>query len=263
MKNVIAILFLVLCFESLKAQDTIYKQDGTRSVVTILLNSPDQVKYQRYSNPDSLIYYMDKNYIRKIVFQNGEVVVCKGSFIKPDSIQEQPNVDFGNKVFGCNYLSVNMIDFFSGLININYEYTFKSGKVAIKIPLLTGYGNFTSGQDDITNGYRLSQTIIGSGVNLNFYPFGQRQISYYVGPSLEIRTYRDNESTYNPTNQTSTLIRKTGMQYAISLQNGVLFQAGTHFYLSLSLGLGYKHNNTSEYQNDFSGRVGANIGYRF
>lgn len=262
MRNVL--IFFLLFIGTVQAQDTIFRQDGTHSVVTILEINPAVVKYQLYDNTQGLVFFIDKNYVKKIVYRNGDINFFPGITLADDTIHARlyPKHDIVNS--GNNIISLNAGGLFWGVVTLNYEHILKSGNFSLKIPLSAGLSAFNSSNQDYTyEEYSPRQTIIGSGINFNFYPGGQRKVAYFLGPAIDIRAFNTFQYNYDPATSNYIVNKKVGFIYGLLFQNGISFQAGTNLYLSLNLGLGFGYFDIFNSYVTFMSRGGANIGYQF
>ncbi len=259
------ILILFSC-NLLQAQDTLYKSNGSISPVKILEIKQAQVRYRYSSTPDGPVFVIPKEYIFKIVYSTGETISFSAKTSGPVASNDVGQTNDSKWKNGRNFLSLNVADLIVGMVTFNYEYTLNSGCLSFKFPINTGFHSFNQDYNDTyySEGYLPKMTIIGSGISLNFYPGGQGQVAYFVGPSFELRAFHDYRTIYYPNTSTYVTKKEIGILYGLLIQNGVLFQAGPHLNLSLNLGLGYGNRssfgNTNGY---FMTRAGANIGYKF
>jgi len=259
------ILILFSC-NLLQAQDTLYKSNGSISPVKILEIKQAQVRYRYSSTPDGPVFVIPKEYIFKIVYSTGETISFSAKTSGPVASNDVGQTNDSKWKNGRNFLSLNVADLIVGMVTFNYEYTLNSGCLSFKFPINTGFHSFNQDYNDTyySEGYLPKMTIIGSGISLNFYPGGQGQVAYFVGPSFELRAFHGYRTIYYPNTSTYVTKKEIGILYGLLIQNGVLFQAGPHLNLSLNLGLGYGNRssfgNTNGY---FMTRAGANIGYKF
>ncbi len=72
MKNIIAIVSLLLCGSTLFAQDIITKKDGTDIQAKVTEVSNSQIVFKKFSNLDGPSYKMDVADILMITYENGE-----------------------------------------------------------------------------------------------------------------------------------------------------------------------------------------------
>jgi hypothetical protein len=265
MRYLLLLLLLSVYADNLHAQDTLYKMDGSRTVVNILEIKQTVVNYKTYSSPDGPVFVLNKSYISKIVRQNGETISFPGMIATEDTIRNNYSNNPITKFYGRHFFSLNTGDLLSLMVTLNYEYTFKSGKFSLKFPLSTGLYSFSSSPEYYYNErYVPSKTIIGSGIDLYYYPFGQKPVAYFLGPSFEFRIFRNDTYVYDPITYVSVLHKDIGTRYRIFFQNGVLFKVGIHFNLSLNLGLGYSQpDQPNDSRSNIRLRGGLNIGYKF
>lgn len=259
MRYFLVVLFLSFYSVNLHAQDTLYKTNGSRNVVKILEIRQTGVKYKSSSNPDGPVFVLNKNYISKIVRQNGEVI----SFpvYVDHAVQNQFNAGFIRR----NILSLNVSDLFVGMFTVNYEHALKSGKLSLKIPLSTGFHTLSGTHNEYSNDtYLPVTTIVGAGIELDFYPAGHRQVDYFIGPSLQYRLFNADYGYYDPASSIYSLKKRTGTFMGFFIQNGVFFQAGTKLALSLELGLGYVNiTDTDRPDGGIRMNFRTNIGFKF
>lgn len=80
-------LILVLCTVSwARAQDRIVRRDSTVIEARVLLITPDEVQYKRFSNPDGPTYVLPLAAVHRIVYPNGDCDL----FIAPASGTVEP-----------------------------------------------------------------------------------------------------------------------------------------------------------------------------
>jgi len=259
MRYFLAVLLLSFCSVNLQAQDTLYKQDGSRTVVNILEIRQAEVKYKFYSKPDGPVFILNKNYISKIVRPNGEVISFPVYEDRTD--QNSYNTSFIRR----NIISLNVSDFFVGMITVNYEHSLKSGKISLKIPLSSGFHTLSGTHNDYSfDTYLPVTTIVGTGIELSFYPAGHRQVDYFIGPSLQYRLFNAEYGYYDPVSSIYSVKKSTGTFTGFFIQNGVFFQTGPNLALSLELGLGYV--NITDTDRPYGGirmNFRTNIGFKF
>ena len=265
MQKLLVFLVVAIFAVNLHAQDTLFKTNGQRQVVTILDIMQTQIKYRPYLTQDAPVFIIQNRYVSKIVFKNGETKTFTAKATTPDSTNNIPFPKQENNTNSRHFISLNAADLLMGMFTIDYEYTLGSGKLGLKFPLSTGYGIFNQTNVDYGYGrYVPRSTIIGSGISLNFYPAGLSQVAYFVGPSFQYRKFRADYNFFDPVNYTTTYIKRNGTFISLFIQNGLLFQAGPKLNLNLNIGLGYAHiTETENPDNAFRMNLGANIGYRF
>lgn len=268
----------------LSGQDTLYKVDGAKQIVNILEINFSQVKFNLFQNSDTRIHVISKDEVTEIVFKNGvRNIIVEGSIIEKQKHLKNPKienksisdrlfygptttdtlkkVDLRHTDFGRNFISINLFDLSFGSLTINYDYTFKSGYVALKFPIslaLTYDSDFANGE--------IQDKKYTLGLDINIFPNGQGKSNYYFGPSIELGEYyvRSYSNIGVQKNQ-----KYPGFFYGLLIQNGVLFQPSKHFNIAVNFGIGYAKLNYNRptiitYSNsNVLFRLGINIGYKF
>ncbi|HMG15430.1 MAG TPA: DUF3575 domain-containing protein [Saprospiraceae bacterium] len=284
MRQFLILIILLYLTGLISAQDTLYKTDGAIQIVKLLEVNPTQIKYKLIQNPDSLIHVLSKENVIRIVSNNGLITIISETPTReklPNHLKtkksdvniidslftaQTPKPVIKNKVdlrktdFGRNFISLNVSDLYFSSFTINYDYTFKSGKSVLKFPISIALRENTDGLNN--NNPDKKFTI---GLDYYYFPTGQGESKYFLGPALEYGKYNVRE----------TIIASSDFQinsrtfYSIIFQNGVLFQPSKHFNLSFNLGIGYaKVNIQNSFYQFFSSeytliRFGINMGYKF
>lgn len=125
------ISFLLLSIDGF-SQDKIVKKGGETLEVKILEISPNEIKYQVFSDPTGPIYIMDKDRILEVIFENGRVE-------RYESPLNDSELYIGQKK---RALKMNFISPLLGYTQVAYERSLKPGR-----------------------GYEMSLGIIGLGQN--------------------------------------------------------------------------------------------------
>jgi len=273
----ISILLLSILFpiHLLHAQDTLYKENGSRLVVTIIEIAETQVKYRVANDTANTTYVIHKNEVKKIVHENGMTdLFPKDAFYKKGAVKK---ADPRQTDFGRHFFSLTATDLIAPCLTLNYEYIFKSGYFGLRVPLSFALSNtqenyFFRFSDEMNSGEH-GRKIFSSGIDFNIYPAGQGTVSYYWGPVFEWGQF-DYYSYASYVSSTSENYNK-GNFYALLLQNGLLFQLSRHLNISTFGAAGcsmvyikYHHpnytNHTYKYtQIGFALRWGIGVGYKF
>lgn len=246
MRTYFYLAFWVLISTPMYAQDTLYRDNGVSSLVTILEVNHDQVKYKLFSNPEGPMYVLSKAYIDKIVYASGWIEEFPGT--KTTTSLPVAKVDPRTTDFGRNFISFDLFDLGSGSITLGYERIFKSGYSSIKLPISFAIPG---------PGRHYVRPLFAAGLEYNLYPTGQGTIRFLYGPAFE---YKRVEYLYSDHDK--------GCSYAFLGQVGVLHQQDKHFNCSLTFGFGYARiiqndNYGSFTENQGVARVQLNLGYKF
>lgn len=251
MKYKILLLIISVSFSLfLKAQDTLFKTDGSKLIVKVIEITKEQIKYKSFSNLDGPTYIIDKKEISKIVYQNGSTEIFTDLYAGT-----RGNTGGRGEEYGRHYISINILDMIFNSATIAYEYTL-SPDLGIKIPLSVGT-NLNPAINYDGWGYYSGSKIFSTGISLNIYPKEIKKASIFIGPSMEYGMYSDIEYMYNyPYPSTKRIVRNSF--YAVTVSTGVLVQS-KKFNSSYCIGLGV----VSGYETTIAGRIGINLGYRF
>ncbi len=238
------------------AQDTLFMADGSIRIVKILQVNPDQIKYTSATNLDAPTHVVGIDYISKVVYENGTVrVYAPGAQPSGAEKEKLPEVNFKK-----NIVSFNALDLLFGSITISYERYFNKGYFGIKVPLSVGFLKLKNGYTFAGHGssFFSGVKIISSGLDFNFYPFGNEWFSYFAGISCNYGVHK-----YNDYEFIGQEIRpRVGYYLGGSLNNGVVFNFHEKFFFSGNLGVGALREFT---RHSASSQLiyGVNIGYKF
>ena len=239
MKKAIIFCFTVLLYSSITyAQDRIYKTDNSVVEAKVIEITTAEIKYKLFSNLDGPTYVLNKSEAAIIIYQNGQHEVFSKNAKASISTIKSFHYDSLKK----NIISINLFDVIYTHLTISYEYLLKSGRIGIKIPLSishskASYSNYSR--------YNFNQkTIYSAGVDLNFYPNGQkRKINYYLGPAFHYGVFNYYSSIYI----TPQILN--GDCFALLFNNGIRFRPAPGINISFELGLGYREDRTTNYKN--------------
>lgn len=204
------IFFILLSSLStlLFAQDRVYLLEGDVFDVKVTEISAKELVYKKYSNLTGPDYKVKLQEIERIVYENGEIDVFNEVKTQKDSPFKVLPSDLGN-----NIIYLNVVDILFQNITFGYERILgENRKLGIRIPVsFSLYGN--NNNDILFNTYN----VFYSGIDLNFYPFGQRQASFYIGPVIRSGVSRFRNDVFDEFNF-STVVSSSA--YATFLFNG-------------------------------------------
>src|ERR1051325_2530086 len=175
MKFIFLIFLLALSF-FVRAQDTLYRADGSKLIVKVTEISKNELRYKDYSNPDGPVYIVNKNEISKVVYQNGS-----SETFSDISIGKRGNSGERGQEYGRHFISLNLFDLIFNSATVAYEYTL-SPELGIKVPISIGTN---LNREILYNdwGYYSGSKIFSTGISFNFYPREIKKVAYYIGPS--------------------------------------------------------------------------------
>ena len=199
--------------------------------------------------------------------------------LKREGDPERPRVNYGSNILRLSPITAMDIGVGFGL---SYERIFgQEQMVGLIIPaslILQNKDGYNPLNGSYNNDIRYN-TYFYFTPGLKIYPFGQRRVTYAVGPSLMFMygggkewTSEYDMNTGNTTYRESTISRT---RFGMLINNYVNFQITPSFNLGLELGLGMRyydkesHTNTFYNYGDFNngfdvtGQFSMTLGYRF
>ncbi|QRR01682.1 hypothetical protein [Dyadobacter sandarakinus] len=267
----LAMLFMFMSLLA-AAQDVLVKKNGTTLKGKVTEVGVDRVFYRFSDDPNSAVFVIRKNVLSRIEFANGEIVVLD----ERDQIKARKSTNMNtDEAFGrslINFSPFKALDSGPGF-GLSYEAVVdKRGLFGIVLPLTFTFPE--SGLypfEDNTSGAHMFYVEPG----LKIYPFGQRKVTYAVGPSLftgfgERDKYINN---YDPVTgvYTSDYGRAKTFRFGLIVNNYVNFQITQHFQLGLNGGLGSRYIEDETFRGvkqrlrgiQITGEFNFNLGFRF
>ena len=128
-----------------------------------------------------------------------------------------------------NIVSFNYGDLGPGRVSLSYERLIKEGKLGIKVPL-----SFSIEQ------YPYGPKYYG-GLGLNYYPMGQKKLTYYTGITAHMGVFNRNYYEYYPMDNYPyyyEMTRKDHIYGGAYITNGLVWNIIQNFSISGQFGLG-------------------------
>ena len=274
MKTIILMLLFLAGFAfSLQAQDKLIKKNGIIIEGKVTEVGVREVRYQINPEPNSAKFVIRKAELSHIVFGNGETFVISGRPVAKDPSVRQ-RVD--NTEYGRNILTISpfkALDSGPGL-GFSYERIVGEGQyVGIILPvsfIFQDYNvydpNFVSNNKYFTNIY------ISPGVKI--YPFGQRKVTYAVGPNVIAGFVKNRYSEYVPNGGGGYYYTRQSDSFRLGLvvNNYLNFQITPRINLGINGGLGMRYLDRQNSSSNFFysdgnlqviGEFAFNFGFRF
>lgn len=142
------------------AQDKLRLKTGEELQTKIVRVTKSKITYVKHSNVAGPEYEIDKKTVKEIQFENGETENFENSNSLPFEVKK-------------NIFSFNYGDFLANRFSFSYERLINKGKVGFKIPFGVTYQN--------PNYYNNNRMLYYTGLDVNFYPLGQKRLTYSVG----------------------------------------------------------------------------------
>lgn len=180
------------------------------------------------------------NYILPISNQDVQTLKLADGTIRTFN---QPGEGSGNSTTAFNFETQtrrNILWYYPSDLIFNsftlaYERILPSGKVGLRVPLSMGFAssNRVNNFDSFRRNNRYE-----TGLELNYYPFGQGKLNYYFGPAMRIRSYR--LYYYDYSQPQPALLENKATLISLALKNGIYFQFNKSICISADVGLGLR-----------------------
>ncbi|MCF0051446.1 hypothetical protein LXM25_15350 [Dyadobacter sp. LJ53] len=252
-------VLLSAVFFSVNGQDILVKKNGATIEGKVTEVGIDRVSYKISQEKESASFVIRKNELNRIEFANGQTV-----FIDERNLpgKRRVNPASTSNLFGrhmVNFSPFKALDSGPGL-GLSYEILAdKKGYFGIILPVSLIFPD----RFDLFDGYGDQREAFYFSPGLKIYPFGQKRVTYAVGPSIftgfgkQVRNdgyYDPNTGTYPNTRSESKIFR-----FGIIVNNYVNFQISDHFQIGLNGGFGSRYIDRETYNDTRSTNGGINI----
>lgn len=143
---------------------------GEEIQANIVRITKSKITYKKYSNADGPEYEIDKKTVKSILFKNGDLESFENSNTLPFQVKK-------------NVVSFNYGDFVASRFAFSYERLMNKGKLGLKIPFGVSYQN--------SNYYNNERLIYYTGLDVKFYPLGQKKLTYSLGIGSRVGVIND------------------------------------------------------------------------
>lgn len=290
--------FLILVFlsgEKLFSQlDSIIFVNGAKATINLLAEYPNYITYTIYNDTSKTVFKIKKTEIKKLYLNSSNTSNTSKQTVKQKSnnqhqiLSKNIHENILLDKFSSNFIGFNMTQVLFTTLSINYQHIFANGVLGFKV-----YGGQNLEPKDLkvsvneiekTISYNFFNTLLPVsrrttiGLDLNYFPFNQRKVTYFVGPSLQVGIF----NAYSLTNiqtqinppfpqqpyYTSSVIKSTikdVKNISLIINNGFLFRASPYFFAECSAGFGIQQLNFGAYGQIICARASLqiNVGYSF
>ena len=246
-KKLFWLFCLVLAIAPAYGQDLITRSDGVVIKARVLEMKPGLIRFKLFQQPDTGLYQISTRDVPSVRLADGST---KSFAPLPSAAPFNYYTDSGR-----NILWFYPLDLFSSNFTLAYERVLASGKAGIKIPLSIGFSGGAS-PNNYYNSFR-ENSLFGTGLEVNIYPFGQGRLQYYIGPAFAFRSYR----TYYYTVTQPPPRRRNGEMYAIALKTGIYYQFTSRIIVSGDVGLGFRFLQEPDLPDNYYEPQGKNRAY--
>lgn len=252
MKNLIVIIAFLLISINGFSQDLLYFNNGNLLKVTILNQSNKGVKFMLYNSSTDEVFSADKSELIRLIKENGQIIQYEGK-----------NNISNNDGFPRNIMSFNVLHTPQGRLTMAYQFINKRGNVGFEIPVSVGlFEDFNIDPISEIFDHNL-YSLFFTGLTVNWYPLGQRKVSYLLGPSFRIGIakdqYRYDYDYYD--------YREPREEYysKLLINNGLMLSPNEHFNVSFIVSMGIMHHNArpGEYKFKTTADAAINLAFRF
>lgn len=272
-RTLLALAFLLGFTLSLQAQDKLIKRNGAIIEGKVTEVGVKEIRYQISQEPNSAKFVIRKAELSHIVFGNGETFVISDRPVAKDP-SVRPRIN--NPEYGRNIITISpfkALDSGPGL-GFSYERTLgENQNIGIILPVSFIFHDFNGYNPTIgSNTNYLTNFYFSPGVKI--YPFGQRKVTYAVGPNIMTGFVKDNYSEYIYTSGGGYNVTRENNRFRMGLMvnNYLNFQITSNINLGINGGLGTRYIDSSSssssffYSNDrmrVIGEFAFNFGFRF
>jgi hypothetical protein len=269
------ITLTILCstvFAAAHAQDILVKKNGKTIEGKVVEVGIDKVLYKINNDSNSANFVVRKSELSRIEFENGQTVWIdpRGERTKKPSAIE-PDEQYGQNMI--NVSPFKALDSGPGF-GISYERILdRRGYFGLLLPFTmtipdTYYLSFDSSNGDRSEMYYFSPT-------LKIYPFGQRRVTYALGPTI-FAGVGQRWNTYTDYNQATGVYitreeKRDRFRMGMIVNNYVNFQIMSRFQIGLNAGLGPRYIDRETFRSqttrtkgfEITGEFNFNLGFRF
>jgi len=272
MKHVISLLVILLGTPLLAhAQDKLIKRNGGVITGKVTEVGVREIRYQSSSNPDGPSFILRKGELDRIEFANGEIFIADERAInrKKVAVKQNPDLTYGRNIIGISPFKA--LDSGAGL-GISYERLLGENQyIGLIVPVSFIFKENYRYHSNGSSGEYFTNIYVSPG--LKIYPFGQRKVTYAVGPNVMLGFLKGIENQYvtGPTAPFYNDVEVKNFRFGLLVNNYLNFQITSQFNLGLHGGLGMRYLDRerssfrSIYNNgmEITGEFAFNFGFRF
>jgi hypothetical protein len=245
-------------------QDILTLRDGRTFKVSVVEVSKKDVSYRKFDNPKGPLYRAEVKDIARIDYESG----ASDEFAQSNSssytkVQNNSEIQtYDPKKLGRNIIAIDALSLLFQNVSLSYERIVgDNGKLGLFVPVSINM----SGPSDNT-GIINSRNIFYSGLDAHYYPLGQGEFKFYVGPSLRIGTARISNDYYEPAFDIYINESMNSSYFSFLVKLGIQYNPVPELSLGTSLGIGtrrYFYNIPNGNVAGSTGFFNFTMGYRF
>jgi hypothetical protein len=232
---------LSICAFCANAQDILVKRNGKTIEGKVTEVGIDRVSYKISDEANSALFVIKKAELNRIEFANGQTVLLNDPGGSGRKRADVPTNAMGFGRSQINFSPFKALDSGPGF-GISYEILVdESQYFGVILPFTMTFPDSYNYFD--SRGNRSEMYYFSPG--LKIYPFGQRKVTYAVGPHVFTGLGKDytNSSTYDPNTgvYTTTPVTTTNFRLGVMVNNYINFQITPRFQICLNGGLGSRY----------------------
>jgi hypothetical protein len=271
-KNITLTILLSSAFLFTKGQDVLVKKNGSTIEGKVTEVGIDRVLYKISGEDGSANFVVRKSELNRIEFGNGQTVFLdERNLPGRKKTTTDPSVGIPGRHL-INFSPFKALDSGPGL-GFSYEVLVdKRGYFGVILPFSVMFPDQVFYDFD-GNGVQRKTFYLSPG--LKIYPFGQRRVTYAVGPTFFTgfgKGYRNN-GIYDPNTGTYTDLgaRSRTFRFGLIVNSYVNFQITPQFQIGLNGGLGSRYVDRETFNSmrstdngiNITGEFNFNLGLRF
>lgn len=236
--RIIPILLLLLSITNfISAQDKIIKKNKKVIECTITEVGSVEIKYKLPDFPSDIIFSIDKEKVRKVIFSNGKVLEFKSEFENEENYSD-------NRL---NAIKFQLFSPVQGFTSLGYEKSIKAGRTIEGTLGIIGLGMDNLDEEPIGLFFKFGYKFLKTP---DFYLRNMRYSHLlkgsYVKPELGIVLFERYNHIYDYANQNSVPKRVSEFSMAFQLIFGKQWIFDNIFLVDMNFGFGYALSNRNE-----------------
>ena len=297
MKKFFLYIFLICSSLSFYAQiDSLVLNNGIKAIIKVVSLKGDDIKYTLPTENTGTVYTIKKNEVKKLYLNTpaAELTENKNNTAANtnNSVPSIGNVE-APYVFKRNNIGLNLGQMIFTTLSFSYQNISTSGSASLKV---FGSYNFSPHAYDLQttyttqnyNNYSSNQFLplnrkFTSGVEVNFFPDGQKNFCWYFGPAVQLGVldlYYSDQPTLDSIRNTwpqyqygysateIALARRTiknGINSSFIINVGFMWHITQDFYAEANTGMGAQRILFNDRYDSiiFRGSFQMSVGYSF
>jgi hypothetical protein len=227
-------------------QDILYLIDGTKMQVKVIEVEQNDIKYSSFESNDGSSYYVSRNLVVLILYQNGtsQIINPYPPSVDPqwyEFFSKSKNIkskDFDTYYANPNMISINALALANGDLTILYDRDFLNNRFTFTG--LMGY-NFNSRMGllnlIISDSKDFAKKKLDSGFGISYNFTTTKRVQGSIGLQSKYMTF-DYKEMIDTTNNSKNYRDEKGYQLSFMITNGWLFRVSSNFNFKIFTSVG-------------------------